>query len=48
MVDKELKSNTTYRREFLDELSTFITTINLTGIIIAIDQNESIDSNQMR
>jgi len=48
IVDKEVKLNAIHRREFLDELSTFINIINPTDIIIAADWNESIDSNQMR
>jgi len=37
MVNNKVKPNETYRREFLDELSIFITTINLTDTIIVAD-----------
>ena len=47
IVENKVKLNAMYRREFFDELSIFITTINPTDVIIAADWNESIDSNQI-
>jgi len=47
-VDKVIKSNNTYWKEFLEDLADFVMTVNPTNMIIAADWNEWTESKAMK
>ena len=48
LVDKQVKLTTKYRKEFLSNLTKFISKQEATDVILAVDFNQSIESSQIK